>query len=91
MPVGANPQLVNIGDKLTVPVPLAIPQESGTSSVSTSGSGSLSTPQRTYTVKAGDTLTAIAIKFGVTIPAIASANNITDPNKISVGQVLAIP
>jgi lysozyme len=89
--VGANPQLVNVGDQLTVPVPAAIPQASGTSSTSTSGSGSSSTPQRTYTIKAGDTLTAIAIKFGVTVPAIASANNITDPNRISVGQVLTIP
>ncbi len=89
--VGANPQLVNIGDKLTIPVPAAIPQESGSSSTSTSGSASSSTPQRTYTIKAGDTLTAIAIKFGVTVAAIVSANNLADPNKISVGQVLTIP
>ena len=89
--VSANPQLIKTGDKLTVPIPVAIPQESGTGSGSTGGSASSSTPKRTYTVKAGDTLSAIAIKFTVTVPAIASANNITNPNKITVGQVLTIP
>ena len=81
--VGANPQLVKIGDTLTIPAPVAIPQQS-------TGGTSPSTV-RTYTIKAGDTLTAIAVKFGVTVPSIASANNLADPNKISVGQVLTIP
>jgi LysM repeat protein len=48
-------------------------------------------PQTTYTVKPGDTLTAIAAKFGTTVAAIAAANNIANPNLISVGQVLVIP
>ncbi|MBI2759598.1 MAG: LysM peptidoglycan-binding domain-containing protein [Chloroflexi bacterium] len=87
--VGANPQLLKIGDKLTVPVPVAIPQESGGSSGSASGGGTA--PKKTYTVRAGDSLTTIAVKFGTTVPAIASANGIADPNKISVGQVLVIP
>jgi LysM repeat protein len=42
-------------------------------------------------VKPGDTLTAIAAKFGTTVAAIVAANNITNPNLISVGQVLVIP
>jgi LysM repeat protein len=42
-------------------------------------------------VKAGDTLYAIAIRYGTTVAAIASANNISDPNNISVGKVLIIP
>lgn len=88
--VTANPQLLKAGDKLTVPVAVAIPQESGTGAGSVSGSGSASTP-KTYTVKSGDTLTAIAIKFGTTVAAIASANNITNINNIKVGQVLVIP
>ena len=48
-------------------------------------------PTQTYTVKAGDTLTAIALKFGTTVAAIVAANNIANPNLISVGQVLVIP
>jgi LysM repeat protein len=87
--VSANPQLLKSGDQLTVPVAVAIPAESGTSSGS-SGSGPTST-QRTHTVKAGDTLTAIAVRYGTTVAAIASANNITNINNISVGQLLVIP
>ena len=44
-----------------------------------------------YTVKAGDFLSIIASKFGITVEALAAANDIDDPNKIFVGQVLIIP
>jgi LysM repeat protein len=44
-----------------------------------------------YTVKAGDTLSQIASSNGVTTAALASANGISDPNKIWVGQVLQVP
>lgn len=88
--VTANPQLLKTGGKLTVPVAVAIPLESGASPGSGTGSGSTSAP-RTYTVKAGDTLSLIAVKFGTTVAAIASLNNIANINKISVGQVLKIP
>lgn len=44
----------------------------------------------TYTVKKGDTLTAIANKYGVTVKAIAAENNIKNVNVISVGQKLKI-
>ena len=39
----------------------------------------------------GDTLGAIATRFGVTLDALVAANGIADPNQITVGQVLAIP
>ena len=45
----------------------------------------------TYTVKPGDTLRGIAIARHSSTAAIAAANHITDPNKLSVGQVLRIP
>jgi len=79
--VGANPQLLKTGDQLVVPVAVAIPNEDGDSGPA----------PRTHTVKAGDTLTALAIKYATTVAAIASANNITNINNISVGQVLVIP
>lgn len=47
--------------------------------------------QTTYTVQAGDTLSAIAARFGVTVTAVVEANNIVNPNIINVGQVLVIP
>ena len=45
----------------------------------------------TYTVKKGDTLTAIAKKYGTTIKAIKDLNTIKDVNLIYVGQVIKIP
>ena len=80
--VSANPQLLKTGDQLTVPAAAAIPSDNG----DVSGAS-----KKTYTVRSGDTLYVIAIRFGTTVPAIASANNIGDPNQISVGQVLIIP
>ena len=43
-----------------------------------------------YVVKSGDTLYAIASRYGTTVDAIKSLNNLTS-NTLSVGQVLKIP
>lgn len=45
----------------------------------------------TYTVQAGDTLGLIAQRFGLSIQELAQANNISNVNVLSVGQVLNIP
>ena len=82
--VNANPQLLKIGASLTVPVAVAIPGESG-------GSTPPPKPQIKHTVRSGETLYAIAIKYGTTVAKIAHANNITNINLIDVGQVLIIP
>ncbi len=44
-----------------------------------------------YTVRAGDTLSRIAGAYGVSVSAIAQANNIANINLIYVGQSLLIP
>lgn len=44
----------------------------------------------TYTVKKGDTLSAIAKQYGTTYQEIAKANGISNPNVIQVGQTLNI-
>ncbi len=45
-----------------------------------------------YVVKTGDTLSAIARRFGVTLQAILAANpDITDPRHIRAGQIILIP
>jgi LysM repeat protein len=46
---------------------------------------------RTYKVRAADTLSSIAAKFGITVRKLARANDIEDPALIRVGQVLVIP
>jgi len=45
----------------------------------------------TYTVRAGDTLNAIALRYGVTLPALMAANGLTNANLIFAGQQLVIP
>ena len=44
-----------------------------------------------YTVVRGDTLSAIARRFGTTVSVLAEINSIRNPDKIYVGQVLIIP
>lgn len=46
---------------------------------------------KTHVVQPGETLYLIAVRYGVTVDTLAAANNITDPNRIYVGQVLVIP
>ncbi|MFQ5595074.1 MAG: LysM peptidoglycan-binding domain-containing protein [Anaerolineae bacterium] len=44
-----------------------------------------------YTIRAGDTLGEIALRFNTSVGAIAQANNIVDPDLVFTGQVLVIP
>lgn len=44
-----------------------------------------------YEVRKGDALWTIALKYGVTVDSIAEANNISDINRLAVGQKLVIP
>ena len=46
---------------------------------------------RIYVVQSGDTLSAIASRFGTTVQAIVNLNNLSDPGRLSIGQVLKIP
>ena len=72
----ANPNLIRVGQVLTIP-----------------GSGGTTPPPTSlrHTVRAGDTLYAIALRYGVTVQQIVAANKITNPSLIRVGQVLTIP
>ena len=45
----------------------------------------------TYTVQSGDTLASIADRFNVSVDDIVTANNITNPDVISIGQQFVIP
>jgi LysM repeat protein len=44
-----------------------------------------------YHVQRGDTLTRIAKRFHVTVPAIVQANHLANPDQVAEGQVLVIP
>ena len=43
-----------------------------------------------YQVQRGDTLYRIAVRFGTTVPALASLNGISNPNRIYAGQTLCV-
>lgn len=45
----------------------------------------------TYTVQRGDTISSIALKFGVSMDDLQAANPEISPNAMSIGQVLSIP
>ena len=47
--------------------------------------------ERSYRTEQGDTLSAIASAFGMSAEELAEANNITDPTRLRVGQILLIP
>jgi LysM repeat protein len=49
------------------------------------------TGQTTHVVQAGEHLSAIARAYGISWPAIAAMNGISDPNQIYAGQQLIIP
>jgi cell wall-associated NlpC family hydrolase len=49
-----------------------------------------STQSVTYTVTSGDTLSAIAARFHVSVAHIVQMNKLSDPNALSIGEVLRI-
>ena len=68
---------------VNVPTPTIHNTQPATTVITTTNSVS-------YTVQKGDTLSKIAAKYGTTYQKIAADNGISNPNKISVGQVLRI-
>ncbi len=73
----ANPRLIYVGQKLTIPT------------------GAQPSPapggETTYTVKPGDNLFRIALRYNMSHLYLARYNGITNPSQIYVGQVLKIP
>ena len=72
-----NPSLVRVGQRLTIP--------------SAGGSDSSAGARRVHVVQKGETLTAIAARYGVTPQQIRQVNNLQDPKLLMVGQKLVIP
>ncbi len=59
--------------------------------VFTTGGGAVGGPGRRYTVVEGVSPSSIAAHFGITVDELMSANGITDPTSLHVGDVLTIP
>jgi LysM repeat protein len=79
-----TPEFLSVGDRLTVPA-----QNSGPATAIPTSAGSQSIME--YQVVSGDTLAAIAARFGSTIDAIVRENNLDSPDEIRVGQTLRLP
>ncbi len=73
----ADPNNVEVGQRLRLPEGTEIPE-------TTDAPGP-------YIVQPNDTLSAIAVEFGVTIDDLMAANGLSDPDSIFVGQELRIP
>jgi LysM repeat protein len=98
--VAANPQVKpeRLRPGMTVQVPMKpkrpatpqdTPQQSNTGS--TVAGGTASPPQRTYKIRAGDTMEAIAAKHGVTQEALLKENKLSPSDPFYVEDVLKIP
>jgi N-acetylmuramoyl-L-alanine amidase len=84
----ADPNRIFAGQRLRIaaPAPAATPARAAAP-----GSAPATSVARTHTVAAGEHLTGIARRYGVTIAAIVNANRLTNASRIYAGQRLTIP
>lgn len=72
---GVDPNRLMIGQQICIPTAPPVECPNG----------------RLYTIRAGDTLFALAQRFGTTVAAILAANPGLDPNSLQVGRMICIP
>ena len=97
---------LRLGQKLIIPGKAPVSGGAGTAQSPAASTVPMATPANgatpadapktkgesiSHTVKMGESLGTIARKYGVRQGDIAVANNITDPQKITAGQILSIP
>ena len=92
-----TPQIINRPVRPAIITPSVIQPPAGSPKSTPAAQPGAASPapaggsQRTVTVKSGDTLSGIAYQYGISMQSLASANNITDPSKIRIGQKLVLP
>ncbi len=72
-------------------VPSSVTPVSPTAAASATAAASPTTAGRTYVMKSGDTLSAVAASFGVTVAELLAANPGLNANTIAVGAEIKIP
>ncbi len=96
---GINPKRLRVGQTIRLPgkidieKPVAVSSASGRRSASIKAPvvAAVSGPTTTYVVRKGDVLSTIALRHGVKVAAIRTANPKLKGDKIFVGQKLVIP
>jgi membrane-bound lytic murein transglycosylase D len=83
-----NRNRIQVGQALTIPG--SAPRNMRAAAVAASAPSSESA-RTTYQVRARDTLTAIARKFGISVELLQAINGIENPHQIYLGQTLLIP
>lgn len=79
----ANPSFIRAGQVLTIPT--------GAPAATPAAPAPAAPASTSHTVVRGDTLSAIAARYGTTVSAIAATNGIANPSMIRIGQVLSVP
>ena len=74
----SNPNLVRIGQRLTVPGAGSAPAAAAPAAT-------------VHTVSSGENLASIARRYGTTTAALTSANGLDNPNLVRIGQRLTVP
>lgn len=82
---------LNIRSGETLRIPWPKKDDGGSSSSGASGSGSSSSALRTHKVTAGETLSGIAHRYGVSTVALAQANGVSHKALVRIGQTLSVP
>lgn len=75
----------------TLPPPQSLPTAPPTAAILATATAVPSPTPIVYTVSEGDTLSAIAARYGVTIPDVVAVNPGLDANVLQVGQTVTLP
>jgi LysM repeat protein len=92
----ADPNALTLGQKLLIPAAAGsqgagAQPTTGAAASGTAAGGATTGAATAYTVQQGDTLGAIAKRYGTTVQAIVAANGLANADNIKVGQKLTIP
>ena len=79
------------GDDSKVAATLPVMVAESTTTIPLESTTTLTANPEFYTIQQGDTLSAIAASFGVTVADIVAANGLANADAIQAGQKLAIP
>ncbi|MES1245901.1 MAG: LysM peptidoglycan-binding domain-containing protein [Acidobacteriota bacterium] len=91
LPLGAGAQFATALAAMPTPAPEVVLASSSVPELVREEKPRRSSPSRSYTVRAGDTLSSIARRYDLDVTTLAKSNDLRSPYTLSVGQRLMIP